>query len=126
MFPCPCGAEFAEAVRNGADPKLVVPDGFVIVRGGVNVLNPSAGPFSGAAGPTRESAAAAVPHGQIRVTTAGAIRAQGGIVEWVPELSRYGTPNQQHVNITEGGPTTFSELCLNPVPRTQRIDGDKR
>jgi hypothetical protein len=36
------------------------------------------------------------------------------------------TPNQQHVNITEGGSTTFSELQPNPVPRKHRIDGDKK
>lgn len=126
MFPDPCGEEFAEAVRRGADPKIVVPDSFSIVRGGAGPIAPSGTPFSGATGPSVEAAAAAVPHGQIRITTAGAIRAQGGIVEWAPEVSRHSTPNQQHVNITEGGSTTFSELRLNPVPRVQRIDGDKK
>lgn len=125
MFPDPCGAEFAEAVRKGADPRIVVSDEFIIVRGGASAVDPAA-PFSGAIGPTLEAAAAAVPHGRIRVTTAGAIRAAGGIVEWALELSRHGTSNQQHVNITEGGPTTFSELRPNPVPRVQRIDGDKK
>lgn len=81
--------------------------------------------FSGAAGPTLEAAAAAVPHGQIRVTTAGAIRAQGGVVEWSLDRSRHNTPNRQHVHITEAGSSTFSELQPNPVPRKQRIDGDK-
>jgi hypothetical protein len=126
MFPDPCGAEFAEAVRNGADPKTVVPDKYVIVRGGAVPIAPSGTPFSAAAGPTLEAAAAAVPHGQLRVTTAGAIRAQGGLVEWAPEVSRHSTPNQQHVNVTEEGSTTFSELRPNPVPRAQRIDGDKK
>jgi hypothetical protein len=82
--------------------------------------------LSGAAGPTLEEASAAVPHGQIRVTTAGAIRAQGGIVEWLPQFSRLKTVNYQHVNITDGGPTTFSELQPNPVPRSQRIDGTRK
>lgn len=126
MFPDPCGADFAEAVRNGADPKSVVPDEFVIVRGGASPLAPPGTPFSAAIGPDLQAAAAAVPHGQIRVTTAGEIRASGGIVEWAPELSRHGTPNQQHVNITEGGLTTLTELQPNPVPRANRIDGDKK
>jgi hypothetical protein len=93
MFPDLCGGEFAEAVQNGADPKAVVPDEFVIDRGGSASLSPPGTPFSAATGPTLEAAAAAVPHGQVRVTTAGAIRAQGGIVEWAPEISRHGTPN---------------------------------
>jgi hypothetical protein len=126
MFPDPCGSEFAEAVRNGADPKAVVPDDFVIVRGGASPVAPTGTPFSAAAGPNLEAAAAALPHGQIRVTTAGTIRGQGGVVEWAPEVSRHGTPNQQHVNITEGGSTAFSELQPNPVPRARRIDGDKK
>ena len=126
MFPDPCGAEFAEAVRNGNDPKTVVPDGFPIVRGGAGPIAPSGTPFSAATGPSLEAAAAAVPHGRIRATTAGAIRAQGGIVEWAPEVSRHGTPNQQHVNFTGVGSTTFSELRSNPVPRADRIDGDKK
>jgi hypothetical protein len=60
------------------------------------------------------------------VTTAGAIRSSGGIVEWAPEVSRHGTVNQQHVNVTEAGPTLFADLGPNPVPRGQRIDGDKK
>ncbi len=123
MFPHACGADLAEAVRNGADPETVVPDNYVIVHGGSSALPASGVVFSGSAGPVLDAAAAAVPHGQIRVTTAGAIRAAGGTVEWVPEVSRYGMVNQQHVNITEGGPTTFTEPRLNPLPRAERIGG---
>ena len=126
MFPHPCGPRFAEAVAKGADPKAVVPDDYVIVRGGAN---PAAAPgetFSAAAGPSVEAAAAALPHGQIRVTTAGAVRARGGVVEWIPEVSRHGTPNYQHVDVTEKGAMTLSELQPNPVPRARRIDGDKK
>ena len=43
--------------------------------------------FSGAVGPSLEAAAGAVPHGQIRYTTAGEIRARGGVVEWAEEQS---------------------------------------
>jgi hypothetical protein len=123
MFPHPCGAELEIAVSNGADPKSVVPDDYVIVHGGSVPLPPSGEEFSGATGPDLDAAAAAVPHGQIRVTTAGAIRAAGGTVEWDPDVSRYKTVNRQHVNIMEGGPSTFSEIRPNPLPRAQRIDG---
>ena len=126
MFPDLCGFQFAEAAAKGVDPTAIVPDEYVIVRGGASGGNTFGEPFSGAAGHSLEGAAAAVPLGQIRVSTAGAIRAQGGIVEWAPEISRHGTLNQQHVNVTEPGPTTFSPLQANPVPRVQRIDGDKR
>lgn len=126
MFPDPCGDRLAEAVENGADPATVVPDAFVVVRGGGSPLPPPGQLFSGAAGPTREAAAAAVPYGQIRVSTAGAIRQNGGIVVWEPEATRYQTVNRQHVNVTEAAPTTFSALRPNPVPRAKRIDGDKK
>jgi hypothetical protein len=126
MFPHLCGEAFAEAVRHGADPKMVVPDDYAIVHGGTSPLVPAGETFSGATGPLLEDAAAAVPHGQIRTTTAGAIRAAGGVVEWVPEVSRHGTVNQQHVNITEAGKSSLSALRSNPVPKTQRIDGDVR
>ena len=125
MFPHACGAEFAEAISKGADPQKVIPNDFVVVRGGGGALDPPGTTFSGATAPTVEAAAAAVPHGQIRVATVGAIRANGGTVEWVPELSRHGTPNRQHVDVTEIGQTGFSGLQPNPVPRQQRIDGDK-
>jgi hypothetical protein len=125
MFPHPCGEEFERAVAAGADPKLVVPDEYVVVKGGTTPLPPagSGTVFSGAVGPALEDAAAAVPHGQIRTTTAGAIRAAGGEVAWKPEKSRRQTLNRQHVNIIEGDASTFSELARNPVPLRDRIDG---
>ena len=125
MFPDACGARFAEAVNKGADPKKVVPDDFIVIRGGGSPVPQPGTTFSGTTGPTLEAAAAALPHGRIRVTTAGAIRAKGGVVEWSPELSRHGTPNQQHVDITEAGTTSFSGLQPNPIARRHRIDGDK-
>lgn len=125
MFPDPCGARFAEAVRNGADPRGVVPDDYVLVRGGLKPLAPPGARFSVATGPAVEAAACAVPHGSIRVTTAGAVRAGGGTVEWVEEHSPHGTLNQQHVNVTEGGATSFSDIRPNPVPKQQRIDGGR-
>lgn len=123
MFPDPCGAALAEAVRNGADPRAVVPDHYVIVHGGTAAIPRPGIRFSAATGPTLETAAAAVPHGQIRMAIAGAIRANGGIVEWEPDWSRLWTLNDQHVHITEAGPSVFSDLLTNPVPRKRRIDG---
>jgi hypothetical protein len=125
MFPDPCGEAFAQSAANGADPKQIVPDHFWVVRGGGSPMPPAGTKFSGAVGPTLEAAAAAVPHGQIRAGSVGAVRAAGGIVEWVPEVSRFQTINRQHVNITEAGPTAFSDLRPNPVVRRQRIDGNQ-
>src|SRR4051812_1174044 len=121
MFPDPCGADLAKAVEGGADPARVVPEDYAIVRGGSSPLPAPGEPFSGAVGPSIEAAAAAVPHGQIRVSAVGAIRAGGGTVVWMPEVSRHGTINQQHVDITEPGKTAFSDLQPNPVPRARRI-----
>src|SRR5438105_3599014 len=123
MFPDPCGAEFERAVRAGADPRQVVPDAYVVVHGGTAAMPAPGTRFSGAVGPTLESAAAAVPHGQVHVSTVGAVRAAGGVVEWKLEVSRYQTINRQHVNITEAGLTVFSDARPNPVARRQRIDG---
>jgi hypothetical protein len=123
MFPDSCGAEFAEAVKNGADPTTVVPDDFIVIRGGTKAIPPSGLTYSANFGPTLEAAAAAVPYGQIRVTTAGEIRRGGGIVEWCPENSRHGTLNNQHVHVTEAIPSILSALQPNPVPKNLRIDG---
>jgi hypothetical protein len=125
MFPDPCGAEFERAVRAGADPKQVVPNEYAVVHGGTAPMPPTGTRFSGAVGPSVESAAAAVPHGKVHVSTVGAVRAAGGVVEWKPEVSRFQTVNRQHVNITEARPTVFSDPRPNPVPRRQRIDGDQ-
>jgi len=125
MFSPVIGAKLADAVKNGADPKTVVPDEFVIVRGGTAPMPEPGKTFSGAVGPTLESAAAAVPWGSIRTSTVAALRSRGGTVEWVPERSRYETINQQHVNVVEVGTSSFSDLRANPVPRNQRIDGEK-
>lgn len=124
-FPHPCGEEFARQVAAGTDPQAVVPDDYVVVKGGTFPLPQPGEVFSGAVGPTSEAASAAVPHGQLRQTTAGAIRAAGGTVTWEPEQSRHHTVNRQHVNIVEGPTPTFSDLMPNPVPRRDRIDGDK-
>src|SRR6266851_7018173 len=125
MYTPEIGAKLAETVKNGADPRTVIPNEFVIVRGGISEMPVPGEMFSGDAGPTLEAAAAAVPHGTIRVSTAGEVRTNGGIVEWEPDLSRYDTLNQQHVNIIESGTSTFSGPRLNPVPREERIDGEK-
>lgn len=124
-FPHPCGEHLRQAVASGADPATVVPDDFVVVRGGTKPLPPAATPFSAAVGPSVADAGCALPHGQLRVTTAGAVRAAGGEVVWVPEYSPRGTMNLQHVHVTEGPASTFSELTVNPVGRKDRIDEGK-
>jgi hypothetical protein len=122
VFPHPCGDQFERAVAAGADPKAVIPDDYVVVRGGTKPIPPPGTEFSTSVGPTLEAAGSGVQHGQLRATTAGAIRAAGGVVEWVPQPSPRGTMNNQHAHVTEAGPTVFSELVPNPVPRKQRID----
>src|SRR5713101_5546550 len=124
-FPHPCGADLAQKVSNGADPAVVIPDDFIIVRGGSGDSKTPGITFSGAVGPTVEAAAVAIPHGKMRLTTAKAIRVQRGKVVWAPEVSRHGTLNQQHVYVTLGSASSFSDLQPNPVPRIDRIDGDK-
>jgi len=122
-YPHPCGATFRDAVAQGTEPAVVVPNDFTVVHGGMAALPPSGIIFSCAAGPTLDAAACAVPHGQIRVSTVGAIRALGGTVIWVPQRSRLGTINDQHVNVVESGTTTFGSLIPNPVSRKSRVDG---
>jgi hypothetical protein len=95
------------------------------VRGGTKPVPPAGETFSCSSGPTLDAAACATPYNQIRSTTAEAIRSAGGVVEWLPEFSRWRTMNKQHVNVTEAGPTTFTELLPNPVPKAGRIDGGK-
>lgn len=77
-----------DAMARGADPTTVIPEEFVIIRGGVKDLPMPGTPFSGAMGRTIAEAGAGVPHNRIRVTTAGAIRAGGGSVEPAPEMDR--------------------------------------
>jgi hypothetical protein len=123
IFPHPSGTDLAQAVQHGADPRTVVPDDFVVVRGGTRLIPAVGTTFSATVGPILEAAAAAVPHGHIRSTTVGAIRQQGGSVVWVAEFSPHGTLNEQHVEVTEAGTATFSALQPNPVPKKLRIDG---
>jgi hypothetical protein len=122
MFPDACGLDLADAVHRGADPRSVVPDEFIVVRGGLKPV-PSIGTlFSAVVGPTLEAAGAAVPNGNVRVTTAGAIRRLGGVVEWFEEHSPRGTLNRQHVHVIEASSSCFSEPEPNPVPKRFRID----
>jgi hypothetical protein len=123
MFPHRCGYDLADDVRKGADPLVVVPDDFFVVRGGTTPAPDPGVPFSASTGPTLEAAACAVPHGTIRLTTAGNIRHKGGKVMWVPETSPHGSGNRQHVEIIEAGSTEFLLPMQNTVPKRDRIDG---
>jgi len=99
-----------------------VPDDYVVVRGGTKDLPPPGEVFSGAAGRTLDEAASGVPHGQIRSTTAGRIRASGGRVDHAPEMSRSGVLNERHVDVCLGsGPCPFGPLMPNPVPKSGRV-----
>jgi hypothetical protein len=104
-----------------------VPDGATVVRGGMTLPLPGT-TFSGAFGVDLHDAAAGVPHGKVSYTTAGAIRQNGGGVEYAPEEAYPGGPiNYRHVNVTLGptGPA-FSGPVKNPVPPDQRIPGGRR
>lgn len=122
MFPHACGETLRELVEQGADPFLVIPDDFIVVRGGTRPPPPAGQVFSVAVGPTLEAAASAVPYNQIRVTSVSAVRSQGGAVEWLAEHSPHGTLNEQHANVIEYGSSSFSEPIPNPVPKKDRID----
>ena len=112
MFPDPCGDAFAAAIAAGSDPNQVVPDDYVVVRGGTKPWPQPGTTFSAVAGPTLAIAAAAVPHGTIYVSIAGQIRAAGGTITSKPEHSPHGTLNLQHVHVTESGPTATSAKRL--------------
>jgi hypothetical protein len=107
----------------GADPKTVVPDSAIIVRGGQAYLPLPGSVLSAQMGSSVAEAAAGLPHGTVRFTTAGEIRAAGGIVELVPEaVFPGGPPNTWHVNVTEGGNSVFPAIGIsNPVPKAQRL-----
>jgi len=105
-----------------ADDAGGLADDVVIVRGGTSEVPPPGEVFSGAYGATLDDAGAYVPHGQLRATTAGEIRAGGGRVDVVPEMTRAGNLNTHHVNICLGqGSCSFGPLIPNPVPRSGRI-----
>jgi RHS repeat-associated protein len=110
------------ALQQGANPATVVPDAYSVVRGGQAPMPAAGATFSGSMGATVPEAAAGVPHGTIRATTAGAVRQQGGSVVLAPEATRSGAINQSHVNVTEGSsPTVFGPPAPNPVPKSERV-----
>lgn len=110
------------ALQQGANPATVVPDPYAVVRGGQAPMPTAGTTFSGSMGATVPEAAAGVPHGTIRSTTAGAVREQGGSVVLAPEATRSGAINQSHVNVTEGSsPTVFGPPAPNPVPKSERV-----
>lgn len=76
----------------GANPKTVVPDSAIIVRGGRAYTHQAGNIISAQMGSSAAEGAAGLPHGTIRVTTAGEIRAAGGTVELVPEPAYPGGP----------------------------------
>ena len=101
----------------------MVPDHTVIIRGGQNYVPQPGAIISAQMGADVPDAAAGLPYGTIRVTTAGEIRAAGGTVELVPEpVHRGGPVNTCHVNVTEGSQPAFPGTGLaNPVPKQGRL-----
>ncbi len=98
------------------------PDATVIVRGGQGDMPAPGTTFSGSQGSTIAEAGAGVPHGSIRPSTAGEIRAGGGKVEVAPENTSSGKLNGNHVNVTEGAKGgSFGPVQQNPVPKVDRI-----
>jgi hypothetical protein len=61
----------------------------------------------------------------IRATTVGAIRANGGSVEYEPEIHpALRIINIQHVNVVErGGKSIFGMAQPNPIPKRKRFGG---
>jgi len=114
---------FVEALAKGADPRTVIPDHTVIVRGGRNYQHQPGSPISAQMGSDVAEAASGLPHGTIRVATAGEIRAAGGVVELVPEAAWEGGPvNTWHVGVTEGARPAFpGEGVPSPVPKVDRL-----
>jgi RHS repeat-associated protein len=102
-----------------------ISDETIIARGGVAELPAAGEVFSGAQGQSVEEAAAGIKHGQIRVTTAGDIRAGGGTVVPKPELDpNVGAVNHQHVDICLGtGDCLWDGPYANPIPKSGRFGG---
>lgn len=92
-----------------------------MVRGGERPLPPVGIVFSGSAGVDRYDAGKGIPHNKMRATTAGAIRALGGSVTFVPEPTRAGQMNERHVDIVEGQTGAFGEVESNPAPKGERV-----
>jgi hypothetical protein len=107
----------------GANPETVVPDSAIIVRGGQAYTHQPGNIISAQMGSNAAEAAAGLPHGTVRITTAGEIRAAGGKVELAPEAIYPGGPaNTWHVNVTEGATPAFPVTGTpNPVPKAQRL-----
>jgi hypothetical protein len=80
-----------------------VQDGTVIVRGATGEPPTPGTTYSDLQDSTTAEAGKGVPNGQLRETTAGEIRANGGRVDVAPEPSKSGQMNGQHVNVKEGG-----------------------
>jgi hypothetical protein len=107
----------------GANPKAIVPDNAIIVRGGQVYRHQPRSIISAQMGSNAADAASGLPHGTVRITTAGEIRAAGGTVELVPEPVYLGGPvNSWHVSITEGTSPAFpAQAVPNPAPKARRL-----
>lgn len=121
------GNDTCDAVPDGCkvDDPSDIDDDETIVRGGTTPIPSPGVTFSGAFGDSIYSASQGVPHGQVQYTTAGQIRAGGGVVIFAPEECYPGGPlNPKHVNIILGpGGGGFQGPIPNPVPKKERVPG---
>ena len=101
----------------------VIPDDAIIVRGGRQYAAKPGDVMSAQMGSSVSEAASGLPHGTVRTTTAGKIRAAGGTVALVPEPAWPGGPlNTWHVNVTEGAAPVFpADGIPNPVAANDRL-----
>jgi RHS repeat-associated protein len=107
------------ALQQGADASIVVPDSYLITKGGLSPGPTPGTTFSASMGSTLEQAASTLPHGKVQVSTAGQIRNAGGNVTLAPEPFHPGGPlNWEHVNVTEGGSASAfqGQTVKNPQP----------
>jgi hypothetical protein len=107
----------------GANPKTIIPDSATIVRGSQTYTHQPGNMLSAQMGSNAAEAALGLPHGTLKITTAGEIRAAGGTVELAPEPVYPGGPlNTWHVNITEGNSPAFpAQTTPSPVAKAQRL-----
>ena len=105
-------------LAQGANPAVVVPDAYVIARGGTKAIPAVGTQYSADVGFTIVAAARNIPHGKIRTTTAGAVRRAGGTVTLEPAaVPRGKAPNPQHAHVTEGGRASGSSKRIRTSER---------
>ncbi|MGW4649738.1 hypothetical protein [Kitasatospora sp. NPDC004289] len=102
-------------------PSSKVPDDYVVAIGGVTRSQDRGQVFTGSMGKTGAEASAMLPNSQVQLTTAGAIRAAGGKVEYSPVDTPADYTNFHNVNITLGNTSPFGVREPNAVAPKDRF-----